>query len=208
MTYIYTFIIGYILGSIPTAYLFLKKSHGIDITQNGSGNVGAMNSYEVSNSKRIGLLVFLLDALKGWLSSFIAFHFFGETFLIAMTALIASVFAHCYSPWLKFKGGRGLATSAGGSFFISIPVTIVWGLNWIAIYLFSKSIHLGNFMATIFTAIGAFVFPQLFIKYSFIAPVSISEFSITVTILMFIILTKHITPMRDFLKSSNNLKNK
>ena len=208
MTYIYSFLVAYVLGSIPTAYLLLKKSHGIDITKNGSGNVGAMNSYEVSNSKRIGLLVFLLDALKGWLSSFIAFHFFGETFLIAMTALIASVFAHCYSPWLKFKGGRGLATSAGGSFFISIPVTIVWGLNWIAIYLFSKSIHLGNFMATIFTAIGAFVFPQLFIKYSFIAPVSISEFSITVTILMFIILTKHITPMRDFLKSSNNLKNK
>lgn len=208
MSYIYSALIGYLLGSIPTAYLLLKKSHGIDITKNGSGNVGAMNSYEVSNSKRIGLYVFLLDALKGWLSSFIAYHFFGETFLIAMTALIASVFAHCYSPWLKFKGGRGLATSAGGSFFISLPVLVVWGLNWIAIYLFSKSIHLGNFMATIFTAIGVFLFPQLLIKYSFIAPAAILEFSITVAILMFIIFTKHILPMGDFLKSNNNLKDK
>ncbi|MDP2038369.1 MAG: glycerol-3-phosphate acyltransferase, partial [Ignavibacteria bacterium] len=88
MSYVYSALIGYILGSIPTAYLLLKKSHGIDITENGSGNVGAMNSYEVSKSKQIGLYVFFLDALKGWLSSFIAFHFFGETFLIAMTALI------------------------------------------------------------------------------------------------------------------------
>ena len=208
MNYFYSALIGYILGSIPTAYLLLKKSHGIDITQNGSGNVGAMNSYEVSNSKRIGMYVFLLDALKGWLSSFIAFYFFGGTFLIAMTALIASVFAHCYSPWLKFKGGRGLATSAGGAFFISIPVMIIWALEWMAVYMFSKSIHLGNFMATIFTAIGAFAFPQLLIKYSFIKPASINEFSITVTILMFIILTKHIAPMRNFLKSNNNLKDK
>lgn len=208
MNYLFSALIGYLLGSFPTAYLLLKKSHGIDITKNGSGNVGAMNSYEVSNSKRIGLYVFLLDALKGWLSSFIAFHFFGETFLVAMIALIASVFAHCYSPWLKFKGGRGLATSAGGSFFISPPVLLVWGLNWIAIYLFSKSIHLGNFMATIFTAIGVFLFPQLLIKYSFIAPASIHEFSITVAMLMFIIFTKHILPMRDFLKSNNNLKDK
>lgn len=208
MNYFYSALIGYLLGSIPTAYLLLKKSHGIDITQNGSGNVGAMNSYEVSNSKRIGLLVFLLDALKGWLSSFIAFHFFGETFLIAITALIASVLAHCYSPWLKFKGGRGLATSAGGAFLISIPVMIIWALEWMAVYMFSKSIHLGNFMATIFTAIGAFLFPQILIHYSFLKPASFTEFSLTVTILMLIILTKHITPMRDFLKSNNNLKDK
>ena len=208
MSYIYPALIGYILGSFPTAYLLLKKSHGIDITQNGSGNVGAMNSYEVTSSKRIGLLVFLIDALKGYLSSLVAYYFFGETFLIAITALTASVLAHCYSPWLKFKGGRGLATAAGGSFFISFPVLVVWGINWIAIYLFSRSIHLGNFMATIFTAIGAFTFPQLLIKYSFIPPASIHEFGIGVTILMFIILTKHILPMRNFLKSNNNLKDK
>lgn len=208
MNYLYSALIGYLLGSFPTAYLLIKKSHGIDITKNGSGNVGAMNSYEVSKSKRIGLLVFLIDALKGFLSSLLAYYLFGETFLIAITALTASVFAHCYSPWLKFKGGRGLATAAGGSFFISLPVLIVWGLNWLAIYLFSKNIHLGNFMATIFTAIGAFTFPQLLIKYSFIPPASTNEFSLTVAILMFIIFTKHILPMGDFLKSNKNLKDK
>lgn len=206
MCYIYSFVIGYILGSFPTAYLLLKKSHGLDITQNGSGNVGAMNSFEVTNSKKIGLIVFLVDALKGWLSAFISYTFLGETFLVAIVGLTASVFSHCYSPWLKFKGGRGLATAAGGAFFISLPVLIIWVLNWVAVYLFGKNIHLGNFMATLFTAVGAFTYPQLMIMYSFKVPASVNEFSISVSVLMIIILSKHIIPMRDYIKSLNNKK--
>lgn len=206
MNYIYSFIIGYIFGSFPTAYLLLKRSHGLDITQNGSGNVGAMNSFEVTNSKKIGMIVLFVDALKGWISAFITFTFFGETFLVAIVGLTAAVFSHCYSPWLKFKGGRGLATAAGGAIFISLPVLIVWTLNWVAVYLFSKSIHLGNFMATLFTAIGAFTYPQLMIMYSFKVAASVNEFSLTVTVLMIIILSKHIIPMRDYIKSLNNKK--
>ena len=53
------------LGSIPTAYLVLRKVHGIDITNTGTGNMGAMNSFEITNSKVIGILVLLIDALKG-----------------------------------------------------------------------------------------------------------------------------------------------
>lgn len=60
MEYIFSFLIGYLSGSIPTAYLILKKVKGIDITIAGSGNVGAMNSFEVTKSKWLGFLVFLL----------------------------------------------------------------------------------------------------------------------------------------------------
>ncbi len=206
MEYTYSLIIGYFLGSFPTAYLLLKRSHGLDITQNGSGNVGAMNSFEVTNSKIIGLIVFAVDALKGWLSTFITFTFLGETFLVAIVGLTAAVFSHCYSPWLKFKGGRGLATAAGGALFISVPVLVIWALNWVAVYLFSKSIHLGNFMATLFTAVGAFTYPQLMIMFSFKVPSSLNEFSLSVTLLMIIILSKHIIPMRDYIKFLNNKK--
>ncbi|MFA7419877.1 MAG: glycerol-3-phosphate acyltransferase [Melioribacteraceae bacterium] len=206
MNYIYSFIIGYLLGSFPTAYLLLKRSHGLDITQNGSGNVGAMNSFEVTSSKKIGMIVLIVDALKGWLSAFITYTFFGETFLVAIVGIAAAVFSHCYTPWLKFKGGRGLATAAGGALFISIPVIIVWALNWVAVYLFSKSIHLGNFMATLFTAVSAFTYPQLMIMFSFKIPSSVIEYGISVTIIMIIILSKHIIPMRDYIKSLNNKK--
>lgn len=208
MNYITAAIIGYLIGSFPTAYLLLKKVRGIDITQSGSGNVGAMNSYEVSKSKRIGIYVFLIDALKGYISAVAAYSLFGSTYLVAIVALTAAVFAHCYSPWIRFKGGRGLATAAGGAFFISLPVLVIWALNWTAVYLYARNIHLGNFMATVFTAISAFVFPQMMLLFSFIRPAAIDEFSITVALLMFIILTKHLIPMRDYLKSYNNLKDK
>lgn len=204
MNYILAALIGYIIGSFPTAYILLKRTHGLDITKNGSGNVGAMNSYEVSRSKRIGIYVFLIDAAKGFLSSFIVYHLVEETFIISVTALIAAVFSHCYSPWIRFKGGRGLATAAGGAFFISLPVLVIWGVNWLAIYMFSKNIHLGNFMATLFTAISAFTLPHLLIMYSFIMPVTIVQFSYAIAVLMLIILSKHIIPMRDYIKNINN----
>ena len=64
MEYLLSAIIGYFFGSIPSAYLILKKKKGIDITSAGTGTVGAMNSYEVTNSKSIGLLVLFLDFIK------------------------------------------------------------------------------------------------------------------------------------------------
>lgn len=206
MNFIYSALIGYIIGSFPTAYILLKKTRGIDITKSGSGNVGAMNSYEVSNSKRIGIYVLLIDASKGFLSSIVVYFLIEESFLVTILSLIFAVFAHCYSPWIKFKGGRGLATAAGGAFFISLPVLAIWLLNWAAVYLFSKSIHLGNFMATLFTAISSFTIAQMMIMYSFIKPNSLEHFSYLISILMLIILSKHIIPMRDYMLSFNNKK--
>ena len=65
MNYLLSCIIGFLVGSLPTAFIILKKTKGIDITSAGTGNVGAMNSFEVTNSKIIGLIVFIIDALKG-----------------------------------------------------------------------------------------------------------------------------------------------
>jgi len=205
MNYFISALIGYIIGSLPTAYILLKRTHKIDITKSGSGNVGAMNSYEVSKSKRIGIYVFLIDTAKGLLSTALVYHLIESSFLAAITSLIASVFAHCYSPWLKFKGGRGLATAAGGAIFVSLPMLAVWVLNWTAVYLFSKRIHLGNFMATLFTALSAFASVNLMIMYSYLKPNSPEQFSYTISLLMLIILSKHIIPMKDYL---NNYKSK
>ena len=118
MEYLISSLIGYLFGSFPSAYIFLKKAKGMDITKEGSGNVGAMNSFEVSNSKVIGYSVFLVDFLKGAASVLIPAFLFPDHFIYPAISLLFAVFSHCYNPWINFKGGRGLSTAAGGAAFL------------------------------------------------------------------------------------------
>ena len=135
MEFLFSALIGYLLGSFPTAFLILKKSKGINITERGSGNVGAMNSFEVSNSKVIGLVVLVIDALKGLLSVYLPLLFFQVNFMPPAIALFFAVFAHCFNPWLNFKGGRGLATAAGGASLLFPFALVVWGILWLCLSL-------------------------------------------------------------------------
>jgi glycerol-3-phosphate acyltransferase PlsY len=189
-----------LIGSIPTGFIILKKIRNIDITKAGSGNVGALNSFEITNSKIIGAAVLVLDLLKGIICVLIVRYFIGNLFNYQMTGLIAAVFAHCYSPWIKFKGGRGLATAAGGNLILCLPVLILWILFWLIIYLIKKNIHIANFIATIGSIVTGFVFTELMNKYSTPPAVPQSGFPVLVGLLMFIILTKHISPLIKYLK--------
>jgi acyl phosphate:glycerol-3-phosphate acyltransferase len=200
MVYILIIITGYMIGSIPTGFIILKKIRNIDITKTGSGNVGTLNSFEITNSKFIGAAVLVIDLLKGILCVLIVRYFIGNLFNYQMTGLIAAVFAHCYSPWLKFKGGRGLATAAGGNLILCLPVLIFWILFWLIIYLFKKNIHFANFIATIGIILMGFTFTELMNKYSNPPAVPQSGFPVLVGLLMFIILTKHISPLIKYLK--------
>lgn len=129
-------VFAFLLGSIPFG-LFIAKTKGIDIRQHGSGNIGATNVYRVMGRK-FGLTCLLLDALKGFLPVIIAVNLipvegrvpmlhlaflsdwvmtsapdaFTAQLLHVITAL-AAVLGHNYSPWIGFKGGKGIATSAG-----------------------------------------------------------------------------------------------
>ena len=76
MEYLISTVIGYFFGSFPTAYLLLKRTKGIDITKNGSGNVGAYNSFRVTKSKFLGFVVFLVDFSKGVLPALILIFLF------------------------------------------------------------------------------------------------------------------------------------
>jgi len=171
MEYLLGSLIGYFFGSIPTAYLLLKKTKGIDITNSGSGNVGAMNSYEVTNSKSIGLLVLFFDFMKGMLAAIIVLILIESSFFIASLSVLFAVFSHCFNPWLGFKGGRGLATAAGGSSIIFPFLLIVWIVFWIMIYLIKKDIHLANIFATIFSLISVLGFPDYLIQFAYPQPV-------------------------------------
>ena len=199
MEYFISILIGYLLGSIPTAYLLLKKTNGIDITKNGSGNVGAYNSMEVSNSKLIGGAVLVIDLIKGMLAVFLIKIFFGESFILAGIGLSSAVFGHCYSPWLKFKGGRGLATAAGGSILLAPQILLIWAILWFIAYIYKKHIHFGNISATILTAILILTSSDVLNKYS--TPPSENEikFTIVTLIILAIIMSRHIKPFKEYL---------
>ncbi len=206
MNHIISFIIGYLLGSVPTAYILLKKSKGIDITEAGSGSVGAHNSYLVSRSKLIGSAVFLIDLSKGFLSAYLAVQLFGADFIYPMLSLIGGVLAHCYSPWIKFKGGRGLATAGGGAIYISLPLLLLWMLLWLISYAFRRNIHFSNFSASILSGALAVSSAEILNKYSAITASTNFEFSLLVNLLFIIILSKHIAPIKEYITSLNKKK--
>jgi glycerol-3-phosphate acyltransferase PlsY len=115
----------YLAGSIPFGYLIVRIFHSKDISKEGSGNVGALNAYKVSQSKLIAAAVLVLDFLKGALTVYVLIY---VLFLNGPAVLVLSCFiiaGHNYSVWLKFKGGRGLASAAGIFLVINYALLIV-----------------------------------------------------------------------------------
>ncbi|MBS4035753.1 MAG: glycerol-3-phosphate acyltransferase [Ignavibacterium sp.] len=199
MHYLISLFIGYLFGSIPTAYILLKKKKGIDITKTGSGNVGAMNSFEVTNSKLIGLFVLLIDFLKGLLSVYIVSLIYPESFVLPAVALLFAILSHCFNPWLKFKGGRGLATAAGGTSILFPYFLFAWIVLWLIFYFLKKDILIGNVAANIFTLFLIANTSEIAIKYSYPQAKSESELMLFVIGGLLIIFIKHIEPLNEII---------
>jgi len=203
MEYLLSAIIGSLFGSIPSAYLILKKKKGIDITNAGTGNVGAMNSYEVTNSKSIGLLVLFLDFIKAVIPVLIIILFLESSFLMASISVLFAIFSHCFNPWLGFKGGRGLATAAGGSAIIFPFLLIAWILFWVLVYLIKKDIHIANILATILSLVSVLASPDYLIQFAFPQPVLVNELLLFTSGGLLIIFIKHIEPLKEIISNKN-----
>lgn len=202
MNFLFSALIGSVLGSFPTAWLILKYKYGKNITLEGSGNVGAMNSYEVTNSKLTGIIVLIIDLLKGALSVFLCRIFFAESFVLPAVSLIMAVFTHCFNPWLKFKGGRGLATAAGGSLILFPFIVAVWVISFAAVIAVKKDVHIGNFGATVLTIIAVCLFADKLIGFSFPKAQSADYLVFFSLNLLIIILVKHFDPIIKFIENS------
>ena len=117
LSYILTALGAYLLGSIPFGFL-MAKAKGVDIRAVGSGNIGATNAMRVLG-KPAGIFVLLMDVLKGyaavWLCSVLVKKFNANTDVetLRIVAGICAVLGHNYTCWLRFKGGKGIATTAG-----------------------------------------------------------------------------------------------
>jgi glycerol-3-phosphate acyltransferase PlsY len=204
MEYLISSTIGFILGSFPSAYILLKLKKGIDITEQGSGNVGAMNSFEVTNSKVIGIAVFVIDFLKGAGSVLIPSLIFPNEFIFPALSLLFAVFSHCYNPWLQFKGGRGLSTAAGGAVLLFPFLLAVWAVLWVIFYLMRKDIIFANISSTVFSILIVFGTSEIAIKYAFPKPDSISGLILVSVAILLIIFIKHIEPLKEFISEQKN----
>jgi glycerol-3-phosphate acyltransferase PlsY len=107
-------IAAYLTGGIPFSYIAGRMARGIDLRQHGSGNLGASNTYRILGG-RIALVVLLLDVAKGLLPVLVASRFdaAGAAPVHALAAAAGAILGHLFSPYLRFSGGKGIATSAG-----------------------------------------------------------------------------------------------
>jgi len=148
-------ILAYFLGSIPTAVWFGKLIHGIDVREHGSGNPGATNTFRVLG-KRAGTIVLLFDIAKGLLATSLAvillkWGVISEDKLILDKLIfgIIAVFGHIFSIFLRFKGGKGVATLFGMMIGIQMPVALISLTIFLLTLITSKYVSLGSIIAAL-----------------------------------------------------------
>ena len=122
-TYLTAAVLSYLLGSIPFGYVLVRLVHGEDVRSSGSGNIGATNV--ARKSPALGVVTLLLDAGKGLAAVLLVRTLFpGNGPVLATTAALFAVVGHLFPVWLKFRGGKGVATSLG-AFAAVVPKSVL-----------------------------------------------------------------------------------
>jgi glycerol-3-phosphate acyltransferase PlsY len=154
LDFIIIFLFSYILGSIPFGLILTKIFLNEDIRKVGSGNIGATNVLRTGKKSLAGLTL-LLDILKGYLTVIICLKFNNE--LIFFSGLICFV-GHVFPVWLKFKGGKGVATYLGVILALSFKFALIFGFTWFVIlFLFKYSS-----VSSIFSSLIVFLFSLIY----------------------------------------------
>jgi glycerol-3-phosphate acyltransferase PlsY len=195
-SYVLSAVGGYVLGSLPLGYLLVRHHTRIDIRTSGSGNVGAFNAKVVTGSNTLGIVVGLLDAAKGLAAVAGAWLLFG-TFWSAGIALLASVIGHIAPVWLRFKGGRGLATACGGFFAVGLAFTIVWCTVWALCKWGKLSILHANLVAIIAAPLILLLLPSVALEATMTSGATASDYRTLGICLSAILLVSH----RDVLRA-------
>jgi glycerol-3-phosphate acyltransferase PlsY len=194
------FIAGYLVGSVPFAYLLTKRKHGLDIRTLGSGNVGARNVFEVTADKRTSVLVLCLDVLKGIAAVALYSVWVGP--LPGLISLSLGVVAgHCYPVWLKFHGGRGLAAAAG----ILLAVCPLALALWLTAYWLSSivrsQVHLNAMIALLVVALAVVSVPDGWIVQSNLWSIPPTTIRGVVLALFIVLFSRHLGPVWQYARS-------
>lgn len=175
MTYVAVIAGSFLFGSIPFGLVVGRLFYGIDIRKSGSGNIGAANALRTFG-KGGALVVLVLDALKGYLPTSLTLWALlargvssnalpGENQAAAGLALglsalagFAALLGHCYSPWLRFRGGKGVATHLGVTFALSLVSGLLFSAAWLLAAVPTGYSSLGSLVATALTMLTLWYF--------------------------------------------------
>jgi glycerol-3-phosphate acyltransferase PlsY len=165
-------LIGYLLGSIPFGYLLTRAAGLGDVRAQGSGNIGATNVLR-TGSKKLAAATLLLDLAKGLAPVLIARALFNQPDTMPAAALgpvpaaaLFAVIGHCFPVWLKFKGGKGVATNAGVCFGLAWPLGLTYAIVWLGVLGGLRISSLAGMAAVVCAAIAAAV-----LEYEALVPV-------------------------------------
>jgi len=157
---------SYFLGSIPFGFILTKIFLKQDIRETGSGNIGATNVLRTGN-KFLAILTLVLDFLKGYVTIIVTLKYFND--LILLSALIC-LLGHIFSIWLKFKGGKGVATYLGILLALSVNYFLIFIIVWVSILLIFKYSSLSSILATF----GIFIYEYFFLENNILSFLFIS----------------------------------
>lgn len=148
------FVVAYLIGSIPFGLLFYRMSSGKDIRKHGSGNIGTTNAFR-AGGKVIGILTMVGDITKGAIVVFLAKNFFPQEPEIAIYSGFLAILGHVFSIWLRFKGGKGVATTLGVVMSLNAAIGIVAIVSMIIILLLTRIVSVASMLtacvATLYT---------------------------------------------------------
>ena len=144
---------SYISGSIPFGLIFTKLFTNVDIRKIGSGNIGATNVLRTGN-KYLAILTLLLDVVKGYVPIIITINYFPE---FIMLSCLITFLGHVFPLWLKFKGGKGVATYLGILFALSYQLSLLFIFTWVVTSLIFKYSSLSSMFASFTVFVITFV---------------------------------------------------
>lgn len=160
-------LVAYLLGAIPWALIIGKRFFQIDPRDHGSGNLGATNVFRVLGA-RAGIATLLLDAAKGAVAVVVARlvvppEVVGQTASdwVALGAMVFAVLGHSYSPYIGFKGGKGVATSAGALFVLTPMAALIALIIFIGVVTVFRMVSLGSIvLALVYPALVIWLYPD------------------------------------------------
>ena len=162
LLWIITLAVAYLIGSIPTGYLLVRTFRDEDIRSTGSGNIGATNVAR-SGAKGLGIATLVLDALKGVLAVVFAQHMaqwagFPNGYNLEAVAGLFAVLGHIFPVWLRFRGGKGVATAAG-VFAAMMPLTTLVCLGiFIVVFMLTRYVSLASIVGAVCLAVLSIAF--------------------------------------------------
>lgn len=142
MRVIYIIVIAYLAGSVPFG-LIISRLYGVNITQTGSGNIGATNVFRVLGPFA-GMTVLTADITKGFMAVQLAYFFMGHSDIMPVVAAISAVLGHSFSPFMGMSGGKGVATAAGALLALIPQIALILFIIWIFIIVMTRYVSLAS----------------------------------------------------------------